>query len=291
MLDFPRRPVDLPGHFGSVGWLLAGPHLSCRRVPPRASDLARPAPGHLDGFDLHANLWVPPPTIAPASSNSPAISSAPPRSGSPPPPPRRARPRRTPRRCGATAPPTFSSSPSNSSRSWRPAVNLLLYHGVLASRGRWRSQVVRYGRPAPDAAALTRETHPDIPGPAPSPTTPPPPRNPRQAAHRRCPITGSAQPPGPAVCPTPAALDHRRVPRGPSPQGVGAQRRRVRAFPGASRSAPRHSPAALPSAARPAPRRLPLKFPMRPRRGEGRARGAESSQRTSRLLDTGARRV
>ena len=52
-----------------------------------------------------------------------------------------------------------------------------------------------------------------------------------------------------------------------------------------------HSPAALPSAARPAPRRLPLKFPMRPRRGEGRARGAESSQRTSRLLDTGARRV
>jgi hypothetical protein len=47
----------------------------------------------------------------------------------------------------------------------------------------------------------------------------------------------------------------------------------------------------LAAPARPAPRRLPLKFPMRPRRGEGRARGAESSQRTSRLLDTGARRV
>ena len=29
----------------------------------------------------------------------------------------------------------------------RPAVNLLLYHGVLAPRARWRSQVVRYGRP------------------------------------------------------------------------------------------------------------------------------------------------
>ncbi|HMG18909.1 MAG TPA: hypothetical protein VK573_09305, partial [Gemmatimonadales bacterium] len=45
----------------------------------------------------------------------------------------------------------------------RPAVNLLLYHGVLASRARWRSQVVRYGRPAPDAAALTREAHPAVP--------------------------------------------------------------------------------------------------------------------------------
>ncbi len=29
----------------------------------------------------------------------------------------------------------------------RPAVNLLLYHGVLAPRARWHSQVVRYGRP------------------------------------------------------------------------------------------------------------------------------------------------
>ncbi len=32
----------------------------------------------------------------------------------------------------------------------RPAVNLVLYHGLLAPRVRWRSQVVRYGRPAPD---------------------------------------------------------------------------------------------------------------------------------------------
>ena len=96
---------------------------------------------------------------------------------------------------------------------------------------------------------------------------------------------------GPRSAPLPAALDHRRVPSAPSPQGVGAQRRRFRAFPGASPSAPWHSPAALPSAASPAPRRLSLKFPMRPQRGEGRARGAESSQRTSRLLDTGARRV
>jgi len=43
----------------------------------------------------------------------------------------------------------------------RPAVNLLLYHGVLAPRARWRSQVVRYGRPAPDGSALA----PTLPSP------------------------------------------------------------------------------------------------------------------------------
>ena len=39
----------------------------------------------------------------------------------------------------------------------RPAVNLL---GVLAPRARWRSQVVRYARPAPDGIALTLEATP-----------------------------------------------------------------------------------------------------------------------------------
>jgi hypothetical protein len=53
---------------------------------------------------------------------------------------------------------TSFSSPSNSWRSSRPssprpAVNLLLYHAVLAPHARWRSQVVRYGRPAPDSTA------------------------------------------------------------------------------------------------------------------------------------------
>ena len=42
-------------------------------------------------------------------------------------------------------------------------MNLLLYHGVLASRARWRSQIRHYGRPAADAAAPTREAHPAIP--------------------------------------------------------------------------------------------------------------------------------
>ena len=31
----------------------------------------------------------------------------------------------------------------------RPTINLVLYHGVLAPRARWRAQVVPYGRPAP----------------------------------------------------------------------------------------------------------------------------------------------
>ena len=39
----------------------------------------------------------------------------------------------------------------------RPAVNLVLYHGVLAPHPRWRSHGVRYGRPAPDVHARERE--------------------------------------------------------------------------------------------------------------------------------------
>jgi putative transposase len=42
----------------------------------------------------------------------------------------------------------------------RPAVNLLLYHGVLAARARWRSQVVSYGRPEPDLKADEADTSP-----------------------------------------------------------------------------------------------------------------------------------
>ena len=45
----------------------------------------------------------------------------------------------------------------------RPAVNLVIYHGVLAPRARWRSQVIRYGRPAPDATAPPADA-----GPAPA---------------------------------------------------------------------------------------------------------------------------
>jgi len=39
-------------------------------------------------------------------------------------------------------------------------VNLLLYHGIPAPRARWRSQVVRYGRPAPAGPARELEASP-----------------------------------------------------------------------------------------------------------------------------------
>ena len=42
----------------------------------------------------------------------------------------------------------------------RPAVNLLVYHGVLAPHARWRSPVVSSGRPAPDAHAPAAHASP-----------------------------------------------------------------------------------------------------------------------------------
>jgi len=48
----------------------------------------------------------------------------------------------------------------------RPAVNLVLYHGVLAPHARWRAHVVRYGRPAPDVHAREREASPRAAGTA-----------------------------------------------------------------------------------------------------------------------------
>jgi len=46
----------------------------------------------------------------------------------------------------------------------RPAVNLVLYYGVLAPHARWRSHGVRYGRPAPDVNAREREASPRAAG-------------------------------------------------------------------------------------------------------------------------------
>jgi hypothetical protein len=47
-------------------------------------------------------------------------------------------------------------------------LNLLLYHGVLAPRARWRSHVVRYGRPAPDSLTLELEDRPRAAHPTPT---------------------------------------------------------------------------------------------------------------------------
>jgi hypothetical protein len=49
-------------------------------------------------------------------------------------------------------------------------VNLLLYHGVLAPRARWRSHVVRYGRPTPADPALEPAARARA-GPFPAPTS------------------------------------------------------------------------------------------------------------------------
>jgi hypothetical protein len=46
-----------------------------------------------------------------------------------------------------------------------PAVNLLLYHGLLASHARWRSQVVRYGRPELNLNAHEVDASPAARGP------------------------------------------------------------------------------------------------------------------------------
>jgi len=46
----------------------------------------------------------------------------------------------------------------------RPAVNLLLYHGILAPHARWRSQVVRYGSPSPESTARQFDASPRAAG-------------------------------------------------------------------------------------------------------------------------------
>ena len=46
----------------------------------------------------------------------------------------------------------------------RPAVNLLLYHGLLAPHARWRSQVISYGRPNPEPSARPFDASPRAAG-------------------------------------------------------------------------------------------------------------------------------
>jgi hypothetical protein len=80
-----------------------------------------PRQAQLDGFDLHANVWVPPPTIARAWGSSVAICSAPhsPRTASASAPTGAFSSNSRP--SGAMARPTSFSSPSNSWRSRRPS--------------------------------------------------------------------------------------------------------------------------------------------------------------------------
>jgi len=84
----------------------------------------------------------------------------------------------------------------------RPAVNLVLYHGVLAPHARWRSHVVSYGRPAPAVNVREREASPRAAG-TPDPWT-------WAALMRRCSLSMSS--PVPAVAAACASSPLCRIP-------------------------------------------------------------------------------
>jgi Putative transposase len=131
-----------------------------------------PRQAQLDGFDLHANVWVPPNNRARLEQLCRYLLR-------PPLAQDRVRLRpdgrvlvelKTPWRDGTSH---FLFEPIEFLEKLaalipRPAVNLLLYHGVLAPRARWRSHVVRYGRPAPDSPTLELEARPRAAHPTPT---------------------------------------------------------------------------------------------------------------------------
>jgi len=53
----------------------------------------------------------------------------------------------------------------------RPETNLLICHGVLAPRARWRARVVVYGRPVPEPTAAPRTAGADEAGVKSTPRT------------------------------------------------------------------------------------------------------------------------
>jgi hypothetical protein len=128
-------------------------------VPPVLTASARgPRQAHLDGFDLHANVRVPPNDRARLEHlcryllRPPLVQD-------------RVRLRADGRlavklkaawRDGTThlvfEPLEFLGKLA--ALTPRPEINLVLYHGVLAPHAHWRPQVVSYGRAAPEAAVL-----------------------------------------------------------------------------------------------------------------------------------------
>ena len=101
----------------------------------------------------------------------------------------------------------------------RPAVNLVLYHGVLAPHARWRSHVVSYGRPAPAVNVREREASPRAAG-TPDPWT-------WAALMRRCSLSMSS--PVPAVVAACASSPLCRIPRRAGPPRSPYALRRSRA--------------------------------------------------------------
>ena len=146
----PRLPAPAPASAASATSRTFG-HVTSRG----------PRQAQLDGFDLHANIWVPPNNRARLEQLCRYLLR-------PPLAQDRVRLRpdgrvfvelKTAWRDGTSH---FLFEPIEFLEKLaalipRPVVNLLLYHGVLAPRARWRSQVVRYGRPAPDSPTLELE--------------------------------------------------------------------------------------------------------------------------------------
>ena len=134
-----------------------------------------PRQAQLDGFDLHANVWVPPTDRARLAQLCRSLLRPP-----------LAQDRLQLRPDGRVLVKLKTAWRDGTSHllfepielleklaaiTPRPAINLLLYHGVLAPHARWRSPVVRYGRAAPpDATARSLEARPRAPRP-PAPWT------------------------------------------------------------------------------------------------------------------------
>jgi hypothetical protein len=123
-----------------------------------------PRQAHLDGFDLHANGWVPPNDRARLEQLCRSLLRPP-----------LAQDRvqlRADGRVLVELKTVWRDGPSHllfepiefmenlAAIIPRPAVNLVLYHGVLAPHARGRRQVVRSGRPAPDPTAHEVDTTP-----------------------------------------------------------------------------------------------------------------------------------
>jgi len=129
----------------------------------------------------------------------------------------------------------------------RPAVKLVLFHGLLAPHARWRSHVVSYGRPAP---------YSNPPAPKPSPRA----ARPRPARGRR-PHVARGSGPLSTLPPDTRRCLPRRPSRAPPHPDPGGSRRGSSAIPASvppltagARRAIRHGPPRPPAARPPAVR-------------------------------------
>jgi len=131
-----------------------------------------PRQAQLDGFNLHANVWVPPNDHARLEQRCRYLLRPP-----------LAQDRvhlRADGRVLVALKPVWRDGTSHllfepiecmenlAALIPRAAVNLVLYHGVLAPHARWRRQAVSSGRPAPDPNAQALDASPRVARPRPT---------------------------------------------------------------------------------------------------------------------------